>query len=267
MKIHRLPDGRALAYREAGSGRPLVLLHGWAMSSAVFAEALEHFAGEFRVLTPDLRGHGDSDPGSDYGFCDFARDIAHWMVALGLEQASMVGWSLGGQVLLALFPEVRDRVARVILVGTTPCFSAGPEWPEGLPEGQVRAMARDLKRNYLKTMQDFFALQFAGEAIPQERYRKIVEFAVRDGRLPEPEVALSVLETLRREDLRHGLAALECPALVMHGGLDRITPPGAGRFLAGQLPQGTLDMLPEAGHAPFLSRPEEVFGRWREFLE
>jgi pimeloyl-[acyl-carrier protein] methyl ester esterase len=267
VKTHRLPDGRALAFRETGSGRPLVLLHGWAMSSAVFAEALEYFAREFRVLAPDLRGHGCSDPAPGYAFSDFARDLAHWMAALGLEQAALVGWSLGGQVLMKLFPEVRDRVARAILIDTTPRFTAGPDWSEGLPEGQVRAMARDLKRNYLKTMQDFFALQFAGEAISRERYKQIVSFAVRSGRLPEPEVALSALETLRRGDLRQSLSVLDCPALVLHGGLDRVTLPGAGKFLAGQLPQGKLEMLQGGGHAPFLSRPEEVFRMWREFLE
>jgi pimeloyl-[acyl-carrier protein] methyl ester esterase len=267
VKGHRLMDGRFLTFREAGAGKPLVLVHGWSMSSAVFAEALDHFVGEFRVLAPDLRGHGGSDPGPGYGFSDFAEDLAQWMTDLDLNQATVVGWSLGGQVLLELFPRVRDRVARVILVDSTPCFTAAPDWSPGLPAGQVRAMARDLKRNYLKTMQDFFALQFAGEDIPRERYRRIVQFAVRGGRLPDPEVALSTLETLRRGDLRRNLPALDCPALVMHGSLDRITPPDAGSYLAGALPQGKLALLPGTGHAPFMSRPEDVFGIWREFLE
>jgi pimeloyl-[acyl-carrier protein] methyl ester esterase len=267
VKGHRLKDGRFLAFREAGAGKPLVLVHGWSMSSAVFAEALDYFAGEFRVLAPDLRGHGGSDPGPGYGFSDFAEDLAQWMAALDLNQAALVGWSLGGQVLLDLFPRVRNRVTRVILVDSTPCFTAGPDWPPGLPAGQVRAMARDLKRNYLKAMQDFFALQFAGEGIPRERYRRIIQFAVRDSRLPDPEVALSTLETLRREDLRRKLPDLDCPALVIQGSLDRIIPPDAGSFLAGALPRGNLALISGTGHAPFMSRPEEVFGIWREFLE
>lgn len=261
-----LADGRRLAWREAGSGPAVVLLHGWSMSSAVFAEVIEELSTDFRVMAPDLRGHGGSDPGAAHGFADFAADLAGWMEALDLREAGLIGWSMGGQVALELVPAVFDRLRRLILVGATPRFTAGDGWEAGLPEVQVRAMARDLKRNYLKTMGDFFALQFEGENLPRERYRRIVEFAVRGGSLPAPEVALAALETLRRGDQRHGLGQIDVPALVMHGVLDRITLPGAADYLAGHLPFAGLALLPDVGHAPFLSRPQELCRKWREFL-
>jgi pimeloyl-[acyl-carrier protein] methyl ester esterase len=261
----RLADGRLLAYREAGSGAPLVLVHGWAMSSAVFTEALENLSDRFRVLAPDLRGHGGSQEGPGYGFADFAADLEEWLSALDLRDAVLGGWSLGGQVLLELFPAVRRRVRRLLLVSTTPCFTAKDGWPEGLPSGQVRAMGRDLKHNYERTMGDFFALQFAGEQIGRERYRRIVDFAVRRGSLPEPGVALAALEELRRGDQRERLAGIDCPVLIMHGEIDRITPVGAARYLAENLPLGELALFPGTGHAPFLSRPRETFNLWREF--
>ncbi|BCR05741.1 O-methylpimelyl-ACP methylesterase [Desulfuromonas versatilis] len=266
MQSFCLADGRRLAYREAGAGRPLVLLHGWSMSSVVFSEALEAFSGEFRVLAPDLRGHGASDPGPGYGFAELGGDLAQWFAGLDLENAAVLGWSMGGQVLLELYPRLRARIERILLVGSTPCFTASAAWPHGLPAGQVRAMARNLQRAYLKTMGDFFALQFAGEEIARQRYRRIVEFAVRAGRLPDPDVALAALEALGGADQRGDLGAVDCPALVVHGELDRITPAGAGRYLAEQLPQGRLALLPETGHGPFLSRPEATFALWREFL-
>jgi pimeloyl-[acyl-carrier protein] methyl ester esterase len=265
MKEFFLADNRRLSYREAGSGRPLILLHGWAMSSAVFAEALVELGADFRVLAPDLRGHGESAEREGYAFTDFAADIEEWMVGLDLCDAAAVGWSLGGQVLLELYPRLRSRISRLVLVGTTPRFAAGPDWQAGLPEVQVRAMARDLKRNYLKTMGDFFALQFAGEELSRERYRQIVDFAVRGGRLPDPTVVVAALETLRTFDLRERVAAIDCPALVVHGTLDRITLPDAGRWLADHLPKARLEMLP-AGHVPFLSQPAAVFALWRDFL-
>lgn len=266
MKEMFLADGRRLAWREAGTGRPLVFLHGWSMSSAVFAEVLRDFSADFRVLAPDLRGHGASDGAADYGFAGFAGDLAEWMSLLDLEEAAVAGWSLGGEVLLELYNAVRPRLERIILVSTTPRFAAGADWPAGLPEGQVRAMARDLKRGYQKSMGAFFDLQFAGEELPPGRYRQIVDFAVRAGRLPEPAVALASLETLRLGDLRNRCQGIDCPALVVQGGLDRITLPAAGPWLAQHLPAGRLAAMPAAGHAPFLSRPEEVFRLWREFL-
>lgn len=261
-----LADGRRLAWREAGSGPALVLLHGWSMSSAVFAEVFEELAGDFRLLAPDLCGHGDSDPGAGYGLTDFAADLAEWLRALDLHDAALAGWSLGGQVALELVPAVRDRLRRLILVGTTPRFTAAADWAAGLPESQVRAMARDLRSHYEKTMGDFFALQFAGEAISRERYRRIVDFAVRGGSLPEPEIALAALETLRSADQRGALSGIDLPVLVQHGELDRITLPAAACYLAAHLPAAELEMWPGVGHAPFFSRPQEVCRRWRAFL-
>lgn len=265
MKRLRLSDGRSLAYREVGEGPPLVLLHGWAMSSAVFTEALDHLSSHYRVLAPDLRGHGASDGGPGYGFADFASDLGEWMNALDLQDAVLGGWSMGGQILLELYPAVRGRLRRLMLIAATPRFTSEDDWSEGLPGGQVRAMVRDVKRNYRKTMGNFFALQFAGEEIDRVRYRSIIDFAVRQGSLPEPESALAALEALRREDQRDRLSGIDCPVLVLHGELDRIVPPGAGRYLAEHLPQAGLVLLPGVGHAPFLSRPEEVFERWRSF--
>jgi pimeloyl-[acyl-carrier protein] methyl ester esterase len=267
MRRLLLSDGRSLAWREAGEGPPLVLLHGWAMSAAVFTEALDHLSSRFRVLAPDLRGHGASEGGPGYGFADFAADLREWMDALDLRDAVMGGWSMGGQVLLELYPAVRRRVRRLMLIAATPRYASGGDWSKGLPEGQIRVMARDLKRNYLKAMGDFFALQFAGEEIDRLRHRRIIDFAVRQGRLPEPETALAALESLRQGDQRDSLGGIDCPALVLHGELDRVVPPAAGRYLAEHLPQAQLVLLSGVGHAPFLSRPREMFEQWRNFCE
>jgi len=261
-----LADGRRLAWREAGSGPPLLLLHGWSMSSAVYAEVIDLLRADFRVLAPDLRGHGASAAGDGYAFADFAADLQEWIEALELHGAALVGWSLGGQVAIELFAAVRERLRRLILVGTTPRFAAAPDWTAGLPEVQVRAMARDLRRDYLRTMGDFFARQFAEGEIARERYRRIIEFAVRNGTLPSAEVALAALESLRRGDQRGLLAGIDRPVLVMHGALDTITLPAAAACLAESLPAAELELLPGIGHAPFLSRPQQVCSRWREFL-
>ncbi len=266
MNTFTLADGRTLAYREAGSGRPLILLHGWSMSSAVFAEAIDRLGTTFRILAPDLRGHGRSDPGSRYGFADFADDLCEWIEGLELAESAVLGWSMGGQVAMTLYPMVRNRVEQLILIGSTPRFAAGDGWDDGLPDAQVKAMARNLKRNYVRTMSDFFSLQFGEGEVSKERYREILQFAVRAGNLPEPDVALASLETLRSVDQRPLLGRIDCPVLVIHGERDAITLPGAGRYLAQQLPAGRLVDFPDAGHVPFLSRPDRCYDLCEEFL-
>jgi len=261
-----LKDGRKLAYREAGSGDALVLLHGWSMSSAVFAEAFPFFQDRFRVLAPDLRGHGDSDPGPGYSLDALAGDLSEWLQGLRLCDIRLLGWSLGGQIALTLAQNIPSHINRLILQSSTPKFAAGEDWEAGLPEGQIRAMARNLERNYRRTMGDFFSLQFAEEEMGKSRFWQVVDFAVRAGKLPAPAVALAALKTLADEDQRSMLSRLTLPVLVAHGDQDRITPVAAGRYMAGHLPAGEFAAIKECGHAPFLSRPTEAFSLWREFL-
>ena len=266
MKTFVLPDGRRLAYRESGSGPALVMLHGWSMSSAVFSEAIEAFSSSFRVLAPDLRGHGESEPGPGYRLADLADDVTAWLEQTVEDEVSLLGWSLGGQVALRMTGNLQKKVARVILQSTTPRFVAGDGWSAGLPAGQVKAMRRDLRRNYRKAMGDFFSRQFEEGEMSQERFWRVVDFAVRAGRLPPDEVALETLDTLAQADLRAELSQIDAPVLVVHGEMDRIIPFAAGAYLAEQLPFARLAALPGAGHAPFLSSPEDVFALWREFL-
>lgn len=264
MKQWRCKDGRILSYAEAGSGSPLVLLHGWGMSSAVFNEALLELSDEFRVLAPDLPGHGSSTAASDYSLEALADDLLEWLAGLDLSDIRLLGWSLGGQIALRLAAGAEQRLSRLLLVSTTPRFVADAEWPNGLPDGQVRIMARGLRRRFAATLDDFFAQQFGADELSDQR-RQLLQQVAPAVWPPQPEAALAALETLRRSDLRDRLAALVVPTLVLHGEQDAIIPPAAGRYLAGQLPQARLQILPGLGHAPFLSRPQDSFQLWREF--
>jgi pimeloyl-[acyl-carrier protein] methyl ester esterase len=260
MQVMTLRDGRRLAWRQTGSGPPLLLLHGWGMTSAVFAGLSEQLAPYFRLLAPDLRGHGGSAGGTGYALTDLAGDLAEWCEALDLQQAVLLGWSLGGQVALSLYPALQARLQRLILIATTPRFAAAEDWPHGLPDGRVRVMARNLKKAPRLTVEDFWFNQFAAgeQSMPPTGMITDAEQAI--GPL------LLTLDTLRHSDLRTALAAVELPTLVLQGGADSITLPAAGHYLAEHLPQGQLVTWPDAGHAPFLTRSEECARLIRAFL-
>lgn len=265
MKKWCCPDGRILNYRETGDGPTLVLVHGWAMSSAVFAEALQDLSDEYRVLAPDLPGHGHSTPAGDYSLDALASDLLAWIDALELSDIRLLGWSLGGQIAIRLATLAGSRLNRLLLVATTPRFVAEGEWPHGLPDGQVRIMGRGLKRRFEKTLDDFFAQQFDEHELDDERRRLLRQQVAPETMPPQPEAALAALETLRGSDLRQEIETLDLPTLVMHGAEDAIIPQTAGRYLAERLPRARFISMPGLGHAPFLSRPEESFPLWREF--
>ena len=94
-------DGRQLTWYETGQGRPLVLLHGWAMSAAAFQELAGLLAVNFRVLVPDLPGHGTSSPTGQNDLAGLSDVLTDWLTALETEPYTLVGWSLGRDALFA----------------------------------------------------------------------------------------------------------------------------------------------------------------------
>jgi len=258
-------DGGQLTWHEAGQGRSLVLLHGWAMSAAAFQELAGLLAVKFRVLVPDLPGHGKSSAVRQNDLGGFSDLLADWLSSLDAGPFSLVGWSLGGMLSLQIVNDGRIPVQRLVLLGTTPKFTMGDDWPFGLPPTQVRAMVRNLKRQFEATLAEFFSLTFAGESISIDRLRMIRNFAVRASSLPDHEVAFALLEMLAEQDQRDILSGIKVPVMVLHGELDRISPIGAGRVMAERLPLGEFVPFAGIGHAPFLSKPHDVAARLLEF--
>lgn len=258
-----------LHHEDAGAGPPVVLVHGWSLSSAALADEAAALArGGRRAIVPDLRGHGRSSaPAAPFCLADLARDLAALLEALALERTVLVGWSLGAQVAIAAAAtaEVRARLSALVLVSGTPRFTEGEGWPHGLPARGVEGLAALVRRHAPRAIARFFEGMFAeGELDDAGRARAD---AVRASIAPaDPAALLRGLEILAREDLRSALPALGLPALLLHGDRDPVCPPGASRAMAAVLPRARLVELPGAGHAPFLSRPGPFRDALHSFL-
>jgi pimeloyl-[acyl-carrier protein] methyl ester esterase len=124
--------------------------------------------------------------------------------------------------------------------------------------------ASDLEQDYAGTLERFLTLQMAaGE--DRNVLRRLREEMFRYGE-PSAEALQAGLQLLKEEDRRETLSAVAAPALVIHGGRDRLAPVGAARYMARQLPQARLEIIPEAGHAPFLSHPDLFLEKLRDFI-
>lgn len=265
--VFTLSDGRRLSWCEAGEGPVIVLLHGWSMSSAVFAELVSLLAQSFRLLVPDLPGHGQSDPAERPSLATMSEDLEEWINTATDGPICLAGWSLGGMLSLELAARSLIQIERLILLGTTPRFTNADDWPCGLPATQVLSLTRNLSRRFEATLGDFFFLSFAGEDISPERLLEIRRFAVKGGVLPDKATATALLTLLETQDQRHLLPGIVQPCLVLHGEQDRIAPITAGRRLAVALKNGRIVELSGVAHGPFLSRPGEVAARIAEFCQ
>jgi pimeloyl-[acyl-carrier protein] methyl ester esterase len=253
----------ALHHQAQGDGPPLLLLHGWSRSSADFEPLAARLSGRHRVIRLDLRGHGRSPPGR-FTLDDLAGDVTALAAVLDLRGATLVGWSLGAQVALAAWPALAGRVDRLVLIGATPRFVEGEDWPHGLPARAVEGLAVRLRRQPERTLDRFFADCFVPGELDDAGRTLIAALAPAPA--PERACALAGLGLLATTDLRGSLPAVTPPTLLLHGDADPICPPGAARAMAALLPAARLELLAGAGHAPFLSRQAEVASRIDAFV-
>ena len=133
-------QGTTLAYEDRGAGKPaFVFVHGWACNRTFFAPQAEHFARRHRVVSVDLRGHGESDkPQGPYPIAAYADDLAYMIEHLGLGKVVAVGHSSGGMTVLQLAAAHPDRVAAIVMVAPAP-FVFPPELRASL-EAMVAAI-------------------------------------------------------------------------------------------------------------------------------
>lgn len=236
---------------------PLVYLHGWGLHGGIWAETLAAIPGR----APDLAGYGGTCLLSPYT----AESLAD-TVATGLEApVNLVGWSMGGMVALALAARHPDKVARLVLVGTSPAFVNRPGWTLGLEPDLLAGFAADLSRDYRATLLRFLALQARGGEAARVVVGRLRASVFARGE-PAPAVLAAGLGLLRDVDLRDRAASVACPTLVVHGAHDTLCPAAAARWLAERLPQGRLVLHPGASHAPFISHPAWFNGTVEAFL-
>lgn len=242
----------SLHVKTLGAGPDLVLLHGWAMHSDIWDGVRDQLAGHFRLHLVDLPGHGGS------ASCETAtlQCMVEKVAEVLPDNCTICGWSLGGQVSIELALQLPLRVKKLILVSTTPCFINHRDWQWGMDEEMLQLFIKNLKRDYVTTLDRFLSLQVKGSIDTTVVLAKLKASFSHDRELNETSLQAG-LQILLTTDLRNKIEEISQPVVLIHGENDIITHPSAARWMHQKLPSSELLMLSNCGHAPFLSHPDQ----------
>jgi pimeloyl-[acyl-carrier protein] methyl ester esterase len=251
----------ALYQERSGRGAPLVLLHGWGMNLRVFDVLRAPLAQHYALTALDLPGHGASAWPADWT----AERQLEAIAAAVPPGATLIGWSLGGQLALSLAAERACAIRRLVLIASTPCFTARDGWDHGLPAATLQQFADALEQDPPRLMSQFIELQVRGSAAAAEVRAALNGALERHGSAELPALRAG-LALLAGNDLRQQARTLAIPALVLAGEHDQVVPAAASQALAELLPQARLQLVRRSGHAPFVSHPETVAAALLQFL-
>lgn len=259
---------KCIHYTRAGSGKPLLMLHGWAMHCGVWHDLTADLADHYDVIAVDLRGHGRSAslPGP-YTFTKFADDLRCLIGGLGLQNITAVGWSMGVAILLRLLLQPVPPIDSLVFISGTPSFVTRDDYPCGVPRAVVQRLHRQVSRSYPAGLENFYSLLFTEEERRLLQACTGAALAAAARQPPAQAAALESLQCLADEDLRPCLAHTTLPTLVIHGSQDRVCSPDAGRYMHEHITGSRLLCLPGAGHAPFITRRAAVSAALQTFLE
>lgn len=271
---YRTIHGHRRAFRMAGEGPALVLLHGIGDSSDSWVEVMSDLADDHLVIAPDLLGHGASDkPRADYSVAAYANGVRDLLEVLGVDSATVVGHSLGGGVAAQFAYQYPDRCERLVLVATggvardvTPLLRIA-----SMPLAEVALLPLRFLPRSVTSPVVLEVLKLIGHDIGRDR----AEFERVFDRLSDGEARLAFTRTVRSVvDWRGQVVTLRdrcylaeaIPTLVVWGARDGVIPASHAALLAAAMPEARLEVFDEAGHSPQHADPARFLALVRDFV-
>jgi pimeloyl-ACP methyl ester carboxylesterase len=263
MSVARV-RGIELAYEASGEGLPVVLLHGFPFNRTLWREQVEALRERYTVITLDLRGHGETPATTGDAPAtmeEMARDVSALLDELRIDVPVVLGGlSMGGYVALAFYRLFPERVRALLLADTRP-HADTEEARLNRAETATRAL-----REGMTTIADTMLPKLLAPATHAE-HPQIVR-RVRDMILQtDPQGAAAALRGMAvRADQTELLREISCPALIVVGSLDTITPPADAEVMQREIRGSRLVVIEGASHVSNVERPDEFNRAFEKFL-
>ena len=250
-------DGAQIGYRRIGKGQPLLVLNGFAATSADWAPSfIDGLASSNELILLDQRGIGSStDDGRPFDIAQLADDAAHVIETLGFERASVLGWSMGGFVAQTLALKHPNRINKLMLLstdagGTDADLASATVWSQlidmsGTPHEQARRL---LSLLFPSDVAESFYREF-GDIVASARARLSPDLINRQA---------SAMDAWHRNGVGDRLQELRAPALIATGTDDIVIPPSNALKLVNAIPKAWLAQFPRGGHAFMAQYPRPL---------
>ncbi|MBL8147297.1 MAG: alpha/beta hydrolase [Anaerolineae bacterium] len=261
-------DQGIVHYEVYGRGRPVLLLHGWLNSWAVWRDTIPLLGRDFRMYAIDFLGFGDSgDQSGNFSVTNFVTMVETFMDRMGIAKAPLVGHSMGGTVSLSAALRTPERVVKVIVVGSP---------IQGSSLSPLLKMAAS--RTWISLGEKQPALYHVFQTGFRPFLRGYAYFMGRDGgqlgRMLTDDVSklalapfIESITTLRETDLRNSVSRLNMPVLGVYGKKDIIVDPKQAQVLKACLPSAKVAWFERSGHFPMMDEPERFHLTLRDFLQ
>jgi 3-oxoadipate enol-lactonase len=252
-------DDVEIAYDDTGSGPVVVLLHGYPFNRTLWSDQVAALSGSYRIITPDLRGHGESTVGPA-SMNRMAADVAALLDSLGIERAIVGGLSMGGYVTLAFYRQFPHRVTSLILADTR---------AQADTEENKRTRAEQVKTLLSQGMKPIVEAMLPKLLHPETvSKRPDIVIRLRDMmHQTNPEGAAAALQAMAARDDQTGLlSSVTVPTLIVVGKDDPITPLQDSEMMHQLITGSRLVVIENASHVSSLERPEEFNAALTTFL-
>jgi pimeloyl-ACP methyl ester carboxylesterase len=254
-------NGLAMHWTEQGTGRPLVLMHGFPFDSRMWRAQLDALGDKCRVIAPDFRGFGKSENAGPFSIEQLADDVHALVQYLSLTQVALGGLSMGGYVALAYAKKYPATLSALLLIDTK-AEGDGPEAREN--RDRMIAIAREKGTRPI-------ADAMLGKLIPEESAKARPQLVRELREMMESQTAQTVAHALAamrdRPDQTAMLASVAVPTLVVVGEKDAVTPVDVAKSMGEKIPRAELRVIPGAGHMSPVEQSEVVNREVKEFLK
>jgi pimeloyl-ACP methyl ester carboxylesterase len=251
----------SLHYQENGQGMPVLLLHGFPFDHRIWRTQVEALKSTYRIITPDLRGHGQSTaPEGTYDMDLMVADVVVLLDNLGIDRAVWVGHSMGGYITMAALRTVPERIMGIGLVATHP-FADSEDKRIQRNESAELALVQGSTDVAFSMMGIIFSPMVEGKSpMAQEIYNIMIN-------TPPAGIAGALRGMATRPDSVETLQNADLLAVVIVGTEDQIVKVDVAEEMAARMPRATLVKIEEAGHLPMIEQPEATTAALRSFLQ